>query len=317
MNMRMDFTDAQVALGFLMPSFYNVEATVPQRYPAFDYAALLPVITEGNEWARGTTFRSSDLAGKAEFISGKGFDMPYADVSNTQFMKGFELAAIGYEWSLEEIEVAAMEGRNLGTEKADAARKVAARMLYGIALTGTTEKGWTGLLNDANVTAADVEANGTGSTTWWANKTAAQIIDDVNGGIETIYTQTRGTSLPDTLLLPSGAMAHLGKQMPDTSETVLTFMQRTNRYTARTGQPLLVRELFDLNTADAGGDGRAVLYERSRDVVRFHLPMPHKFLPPFQKSSMTWEVGGIMRTGGTEVRLPKAMLYLDGIYDAP
>ncbi len=48
-------------------------------------------------------------------------------------------------------------------------------------------------------------------------------------------------------------------------------------------------------------------------MLRFHLPMPHRFLPPFQKSSMSYEVAGIMRTGGLEVRLPKAISYLDGI----
>jgi hypothetical protein len=247
--------------------------------------------------------------------------MPYADVSTTQYLKGFELAGIGYEWSLEEISVAAMEQRQLGAEKADAARKVAERMLYGIALTGTTEKNWTGFLNDANVPAADVAAvgdiNGGTDSTFWAHKTPDQIMDDINTGIEAIYTSTKGTELPNTLLLPSGAMTILGRRMPDgTSDTLLTFLARTNRYTTRTGQPLLIRELFELNTADPGGDGRAVLYNRAPDVLRFHLPMPHRFLPPFQKSSMTWEVAGIMRTGGTEVRLPKAMLYMDGIVDS-
>ncbi|MDI1261744.1 MAG: DUF2184 domain-containing protein, partial [bacterium] len=174
-----------------------------------------------------------------------------------------------------------------------------------------------GLINDANVTAADVLGNGTGSATFWAAKTGDQIADDINLAIESIYTTTKGTELANTLLLPSGVMGTLGKRMPDTNETVLTFLQRTNRYTARTGQPLLISEMFELNTADPGGDGRAILYARSPDVLRFHLPMPHRFLTPFQKSSMTWEVAGVMRTGGTEVRLPKAMLYMDGIYDAP
>lgn len=318
MNNHIDFTDAQNALGFIMPAFYNVERTVYQtKYQAFDYASLIPVITEGSEWARGVTFKSGDIAGQAEFLSGKGFDMPYADVSQTQHMKGFELAGIGYEWSLEEIQVAAMEGRQLGTEKADAARKVAEQKLWVTGISGSAEKNWTGLINDANVTAADVAANGTASATFWSAKTGDQISDDINTGIEAIYTATKGTELANTLLLPSGVMGTLGKRMPDTNETVLTFIQRTNRYTARTGQPLVIREMFELNTADAGGDGRAVLYSRDPGVVRFHLPMPHRFLPPFQKSSMTWEVAGIMRTGGTEVRLPKAMLYMDGIYDAP
>jgi hypothetical protein len=44
-----------------------------------------------------------------------------------------------------------------------------------------------------------------------------------------------------------------------------------------------------------------------------HLPGPHEFLPAFQKSAMTWEVGGIMNVGGVEVRRPKGMAYRDGI----
>src|SRR6218665_1004940 len=99
-----DFGDAQQALGFVTPMFYNIERTIYQRrYPSFDYSSIIPVVTEGNEWGRGVMFYSSDAAGKAEFLSGKGFDMPYADVSRNQYLKGFELAGIGYEWGLEEI----------------------------------------------------------------------------------------------------------------------------------------------------------------------------------------------------------------------
>ncbi|PWE26715.1 hypothetical protein C4N9_20875 [Pararhodobacter marinus] len=313
-----DFNDAQqVATGFLMPAYYNVEATVYQtKYQAFDYARYLPVITEGSEWARGVLFRSSDIAGKAEFLSGKGFDMPYADVSRDQHLKGFELAGIGYEWSLEEVQTAALEGRQLGNEKAMAARKVAEKRLWDIALTGATEKNWTGLINDGNVPAADVAANGTGSATFWATKTPDQILADINSAITGIYTETKGTEIADTLLLPSGVMDLLSStRLTDTGMTTLAFLRQNNAYTARTGQPLLITEMFELNTADPGGDGRAVVYARSPDVLRFHLPMPHKFLPPFQKSSMTWEVAGIMRTGGTEIRLPKAVRYMDGLID--
>ena len=54
-------------------------------------------------------------------------------------------------------------------------------------------------------------------------------------------------------------------------------------------------------------------YDNSREVVQFHLPGPHEFLPAFQKSSMTWEVAGIMNVGGVEIRRPKAVAYRDGI----
>ncbi|HBT01640.1 MAG TPA: hypothetical protein DEB47_17690 [Citreicella sp.] len=314
-----DFTDAQNALGFLMPAFYNVEQTVYQtKYPSFDYSALMPVITEGSEWAQGVTFRSSDAAGKAEFLSGKGFDMPYADVSQTQFLKGFEMAGIGYEWSLEEIQQAALAGRQLGTEKADAAKRIAEQLLWNIAMTGSTEKNWTGLINDANVPAADVAGNGTGSATFWAAKTPDQILADINAGLTGVFTTTQETEMADTVLMPTALYQSLAStpRSANSDTTILSYLLQNNAYTAETGQPLLVRGLRSLATADAGGDGRVVIYRRAPDVLRFHLPMPHRFLPPFQKSSMTWEVAGIMRTGGVEIRLPKAMVYLDGVLDS-
>lgn len=316
MNTRVDFTDAQAALGFVMPAFYNIERTIYQRkYPSFDYASLIPVVTEGNEWARGALFRSSDAAGKAEFLSGKGFDMPYADVTRDQALKGFELAGIGYEWSLEELNVAALEGRSLGDEKASAARKIAEQMLWNIGMTGSVEKNWTGLINDAAVPTANAAADGTGATTTWSTKTPDQILRDINAAITGIFTTTQETEMSDTILLPTARYLSIST-IPRTSTsdtTILNYLQQNNSYTAQTGRPLMIRALRALNTAGAGGTARMVAYRRDPEVVRFHLPMPHKFLPPFQKSSMTWEVAGIMRTGGTEIRLPKAVSYVDGI----
>ena len=55
----------------------------------------------------------------------------------------------------------------------------------------------------------------------------------------------------------------------------------------------------------------APLLEDALYQLRFHLPGPHQFLAPFQKSSLVYEVAGIMNVGGCEVRLPKAMVYRD------
>lgn len=316
MNQHIDFTDAQSALGFVMPAFYNIESTVyKRRYPSFDYASLIPVVTEGSEWARGTLFRSSDAAGKAEFLSGKGFDMPYADVTRDQFMKGFELAGIGYEWSLEELQVAALEGRQLGPEKGEAARAIAEQFLWTTAMVGQAEKGWTGAINDPLVPATTAAATGTGSTSTWSTKTAEQILIDINSALEGIVTSTQEVEMANTILLPFSRWNVLAtKPIGDNSDkTIGAFLRENNTYTAETGQPLTIRSLRALNTAGSGGTARMVAYRRDPEVLRFHLPMPHRFLPPFQKSSMTWEVAGILRTGGTEIRLPKAVSYIDGI----
>jgi hypothetical protein len=163
-----------------------------------------------------------------------------------------------------------------------------------------------------------VAANGSGSTTWWANKTPAQILFDINDAISGVNSSTNETEQADTVLLPTATRDLLASTQlsSGSDETILSYLLKNNSYTAETGQALTIAASRALATADPGGDGRAVVYRRAPDVVRFHLPMPHQFLAPFQKASMTWEVAGIMRTGGTEVRLPKAIRYLDGIQNS-
>ena len=316
---RIDMMDAQQALGFVTPQYYNLETTIYEvKYPSFDYASLVPVVTEGNEWSRGTVFYSMDAAGKAEWLNGGAYDMPYADVARSQFSQSFHLAGIGFEWNLEEINVAQMEGVNLSDIKARAARRVAEQKLWTVAMSGDAEKGWTGLINNASATAADVAANGTGTVTWWAAKTPDQILTDINTGISGIATDTGETEAADTVLLPTAVYQMLATTPRSASSdtSILAYLLANNAYTAETGQPLTVRALRSLATADPGGDGRAVVYRRDPEVLRFHLPMPHRFLPPYQKSSMLYEVAGIFRTGGLEVRIPKAIRYLDGILDS-
>lgn len=313
--------DAQQAMGFVVPQFYNIEQTIYQiKYPSFDYASLVPVVTEGNEWSRGTLFRSMDSAGKAEFLSGMAQDVPYASVTMSQYVKGYELAGIGYEWSLEEIQVAALEGRDLGNDKANAARRIAEQFLWNSCFTGksdgvTSEKGWTGVLNDPTVPATTAPATGTGATTTWTTKTSDQIQADFNNALSGIISTTIETEEADTVLLPTSRYNYIAStpRAVGTDTTILSFLQNNNVYTQRTGQPLTIRGFRALETAGASNTKRMVAYRRAPDVLRFHLPMPHQFLPPFQKTSMTWEVAGIMRTGGAEIRLPFAMSYVDGI----
>lgn len=310
-------SDAQQQLAFLTPQLYRINTAVEMnRYPSYDYARLMPVNTDGDMWDIGSVFYSGDIAGKAEFLAGKGFDMPYADIAQTQFVQQNYFAGIGYEWSLQELQRAAKLGRNLGTDKAAAARKVAESFIFGFAVRGSTEKGVTGLINNASVPTATVPADGTGSATTWATKTAELILRDVNLALTAPINATKETSIPNRLLLPSSryqAIAAKPYAVDGGSNTVLKFLQENNIYTAQTGQPLEIIASRDLETAGGSSSARMVAYEASRDVVQFHLPGPHEFLPAFQKSSMTWEVAGIMNVGAVEFRLPKGAAYYDGI----
>jgi hypothetical protein len=316
---RIPFTDAQQAQGFVVSQTSNIEAGVyRRRYPNYDYASIVPVITEGNEWARTVTYYSSDIVGKSEWMAGTANDFPFADITRDKHEHAFAMRGIGYEWNLEEINVARMMGQDLPGDKAQAARFIAERFLYRLALIGDTEKGWTGLLNDANVDAVPVAADGTGSSTYFEDKTADQQTRDLNDALIGINTDSGEVEMANTLLLPTTVIQRMAStRITNLNETVLSFFQRTNVYTAETGNPLTIRGNRLLATAGAGAAGRGVAYWRDPLAVRFHLPMPFRFLSPFQTSSWSWEVAGLMRTGGTEIRLPGAFRYIDGIAPAP
>lgn len=311
------FVDAQVGRAFLTPQLFRIETQVyMRRYPNADLTGLIPINSDGDMWDVGTVFYSMDEVGKAEFLSGKGFDMPYASTLMNQSSRGFHLAGIGYEWSTQELQRAAKLGRSLSADKANAARKAAQFFKRAIAMTGkapgaaTSEKGWTGFVNDPNVPAANVTADGTGATTTWSTKTPDQISRDIWAAVNLVETQTKETHTATTVALPTQKLRYIEQaRMTDTGGTILDYI-RGNR---DGGENIMFKPIRELAGAGSGGTDRMVAYDASEEVVQFHLPGDHEFLPAFQKSSMTYEVGGIMNVGGTEVRLPKAMTYRDGI----
>jgi hypothetical protein len=95
--------------------------------------------------------------------------------------------------------------------------------------------------------------------------------------------------------------------------TGLNLVQQGNAYTALSGNPLMIRTVRGLETAGAGGVARAIAYRRDPQILKLHLPMPFNFRSPMQVTALRFDVPGIFRTGGVEVRRPKSMQYLDGI----
>jgi len=307
-------SDAQVGIAFLTPQLYRIEAEVYMtKYPSFDITRFMPVDSSGDMWDVGTLVYSMDQVGQAEFLGGGAFDMPYASTRMSQATRAFHLAGVGYEWNTQEMQRAARLGRSLSSDKAAAAVLASDRFIYGLAMTGknpagVAEKGWTGFTNDANVPSAQVAADGTGSSRLWADKTADQILRDINAALTAVETGTSETHVADTLVLPTTRYNTIAStRIDNTGSTILQFLQANNV----AGESLQILKSRALETAGTGSSTRMVAYAKNGEVLKFHLPGPHQFLPPFQKASMVYEVGGIMNVGGLEIRLPKAMAYRD------
>ena len=128
-----DLNDAQQTMAFLAPQLLRVEQGVYMvKYPLADYAEFMPVDTQGTIWSAGSLFYSGDIAGKPEWFDVAADDMPYADVSRTQFLQENHMAGIGYKWNRMDLERGQQLGVNVLAEKADAATKTAERFIHGL-----------------------------------------------------------------------------------------------------------------------------------------------------------------------------------------
>jgi len=321
------FYDApQAALAFLTNQAFTINAKVYEtKYPDLDFGRLVYVDESAPEWSPGVTTFMSSTVGKAEWVSGAAKDVPNADILRDRSDIKIHMAAIGYEYNLEELGQAelimSMGGTGLTDGKANGARRAYVEFMWNVAISGNTEKGLLGLSNQTIVTIGTAPADGTGSVTTWfdANgnrtKTPAQILRDFNNVLTGVFVGTNTIEMADTVLLPHDVYAWLAATpMTDTnSETILSFILRTNIYTMRTGQQLTVRGELGLSTVGGGCPRRMVAYANREDVVKLHLPMRHRFLAPREEGSFGFKVPGMFRTGGVEVLRTGAFRYLDGI----
>lgn len=307
----MKILDAQAAMGFLVRQTSYIEQAVNEVvYADIQYPNLVPVDTSAPEWVKTVTYYSADKFGAAKWLNGGADDVPKAGTQRTKFETSVYTAGIGYGYTLEEISQAALLNVNLANDNAMAARRSFEEMVEKVALYGDTEKGFEGLLNASTV------PQGAAATGNWATATGVQIQADVNGALLGQFTNTNFVSIADTLLLPYAKFLQIAtKPLSDTypEMTVLAWLQTNNVYTAQTGQPLTIRAVRGLETLGSGGTNRMVAYRKDPQVVKLHMPMPHKFLPVWQSGPTQFDVPGIFRLGGVDWRRPKEANYVDGI----
>lgn len=305
------FADAQqAAMSFMVRQSTHIETAVNEIvYPDIQYPAIVPVDNSANPWVKSITYYSSDKAGKADWINGNADDIPKATTSREKFETMVHTAGIGYGFNFEEVNQAMMLGINLQNDDAMAARRAYEEMVDRVALFGDTAKNFTGLLNASTVPSGSVSGG------VWTGKTGTQIIKDVNDALIGQFSATNWTSIADTLLLPYERFLYIAStpRSDESDETILSWLQKNNVYTAQTGRPLVIRAIRGMTTLGSGSTMRMVAYRRDPSVVKMHIPMPHRFLPVWQSGPLRFDVPGIFRLGGVDWRRPKEANYVDGI----
>lgn len=305
----------QQAFSFLVGQTSYIEQQVWRtRYPDITYPEFVPVDTSAPEWIKTITFFSTDGTGAARWINGAGQDIPLVGTTREKFESTVHMAGIGYDYTLDELEQARLAGINLTADKALFARRAYEELCENVAYIGDTGKNMKGLFNQSTVTATNAP-NGASLSPLWTSKTPVEILKDVNNTLTNVFTDTKTTSLADTICIPDEQYNYVATtQFSAASDrTILNWILQNNVYTVRTGQQLTVRGNRFLKGIAAGGTDRLVAYRRSPEVVKMHIPMRLRFLPVQGPQIFRYVVPGMFRLGGVDVRLTKEVRYLDGI----
>lgn len=315
MSIKIKMDDSpQAAMGFLISQRSHIETQVWEtKYPDITYQEFVPLDFSANPWAKSVTYFSMDKAGKAGWLHGRGRDVPLVDINSEKHETEIRMAGIGYDYSIEEINVARTQGINLDAVKAMVARRAYEEHVEDVAYDGDEAVGFEGLLGHSAVTAADV-ADGAATTPEWSTKTPDEILLDVNNALTGVWITTKTVAMADTILLPLSQYSLVAtKRLSDTSDiTILEWIEKNNIYSKVTGQKLTIRANRKLAGKGSGGSDRMVAYRRSPEVVKMHIPMRLQFVAP-QPEIFRIVVPGMYRLGGVDVRLPKEIRYYDAI----
>lgn len=307
--------DAGAVAGYVSQARTYIEPGVNMMvYPEFNYAELVPIDMSAPEWVQVIEFWSGDMYGRAQWFNANNDDVPTAGQTRKKGMSTVHTAAIGYGWGYEELQGAMAAGRNLPAEDAFAARRAAENMINSICFTGDAEKNLGGVVNHPSITPRTAD-NGD-----WATADVDAILADFNAALTISWKDTKYTSIADTILLPYDTITLLTtRRITSLNDSTISagnlydYLMKYNLYTITTGRPLTVRAVYGLDTAGVAGSNRMVAYRRSPDVLKLHMPMPHRFFPVFQSGPFRWDVPGLFRLGGVDIRRPLEVAYIDGI----
>jgi len=277
-------------------------------FPELKARALIPVSSEAGPGAESITYQQYDQVGMAKIIASYADDLPRADISAKEFTSIIKSLGASYGYNLQEIRAAKMAGKSLTERKLVAARRAIMQKENAAAWFGDADAGCVGMFDNPNIISVTVPNDGTGPSTKFEDKTAAQILRDMNAMATAIHDQTKGVESADTLLLPLKQYNQVfTTQLSSGSDmTIGKFFLENSPH---------IKEIVWLNELkDEGGAGvdSMVAYKKSPDKLTLEIPSDFEQLP-VQERNLEFVVNVHERFGGVIIYYPLSVAKGQGI----
>lgn len=312
----MPFNDLEAnaqAIGYLTNNLQAIQAAVEETlYLDFRLNELVPIVTNVPEGATTYAYKVLDRFGKGKFIDSSGHNANNAGVSMRLVPYSLAYGGIIPEWTIEDIRRCAFGGIALDTESIKSATEGCMNHIEEVGLSGDSDYGFTGLINNASIPTTPAGKLFTAMTDLemaaFITTNVSKIIQDTNE----IFGRVVKTGM--TIYLPIKQYDIITTKTLGTNvdKTVWEFVRMQNPWTYRTGNPLELRSVAELAAAGAASADRALFGFNDPKVMEMAMPISPRVLKTLETmygaaAPMEYKISGL------NVKHPKACLYVDGI----
>lgn len=289
---------------------------------------LVPVDSTAGAGAESITYTQYDQTTLAQVIANYADDLPRADIAGKEFTARVKSIGNSYGFSIQDIRAAVMAGKPLQQRKADSALRGQQEIWNRILFYGDAKCNLQGWLTNPNIPRImATEADGY-ETAWFDNdgiaqKTAQQMLDDLNNVVDSIVELTNENHRPNRLVLPLKHRNYIARTNAGngTDTTILKFFVENNLYINNVNDVVAANELSEAqliaNGVSGSGAGQfegniMIAYEASPQNLTFEMPVPFEDFPP-QERNLEFVVNCHSRVAGVLIYYPLSMAIMEGI----
>lgn len=321
MKMIRRFKTRDSALAYYVNQLENLDRRLYEPLVAVSWGRDIKLragITMSNE---STSFIRSAFAGAGSlqntlgnmpWVSAETTAIPGVSVNGQKIVLPLRLLAREVSYTSVELERSQLTGQPIDVQKMDALNMLYQMNTDQMVYIGSTDVSATGLINDAGVTATTV-ANGISGSKLWSQKTADEILADVNTLLNDTWVAAALAVCPGDLLLPPANFAYIASQKVSSAGNVsiLEFLKQNSIALQINGRALNIQPVKWLTSAGAGSTNRMVAYTNAENYVRFPMVPVRRETAYYQ--GLRFIAPYLWAFGVLEVVYPETIRYADGI----
>ena len=305
------------AYTFLMKELEKVDETILEPLSATEWPRDMPVVTGGGliESVASIDVTYASTGGEDDnlfFDAANDIPVIQADMSKS-VARTFNFAEY-MAFSVMEREKMMGIGRDPETFLNKGIRLHCDKLIDRNVYQGFEKVNSTGLVNNPAIARISA-ATAAGGGTRWSQKTADEILNDINSAISALWKDNDCSpdALPNHILVPVEQFGALvtRKVSDDSERSILTYVQENN-HTTQQGGELVISPCKWCSRAGSSRSDRMVVYCNHIDRICFNLTQPLRRMET-EYSDMRYKIPYIAQFSEVRFLYPSTVRYMDAI----